>query len=339
MNCESKSQHNYLIDYLKAICIIFVIVTHCGWFTDHEYYQYTASGIKHPLMIFVVDMAVPIFLMLSAYTHSISYEKNKAHYYKYYVPRKMLEYSIPMLAVVARYWFLHRGNIDLGSAIAFGQFGTGAYYYVVLLKMLVFFPIIYLIVDRGKNGVLITVIIQLFFELIFLHFGLDISYYRVALGRYIIFVAMGIYHYKNRKLPQSMMAICFTLGIIWLLSYNYFGYTPKLFRWWTWSSLPTIMYIFPFVYWILGINALNNCSNEIERIFAYIGQKTWFIFAFQMLYFSFPVNTLLQTKFGMARIVVINCIACLGGGIVYSFVCGFVLRCMKSKRSSMEEKT
>jgi surface polysaccharide O-acyltransferase-like enzyme len=54
---------NYAIDYLKAISIILVIITYCGWFNVDNYYPYTASHIKHLLMIIIVDMAVPIFMI------------------------------------------------------------------------------------------------------------------------------------------------------------------------------------------------------------------------------------------------------------------------------------
>lgn len=50
-----------MIDYIKAICIFMVIITHCE---IHE-----RMG-KVLLMPFYVDLAVPCFLMLSGFTLS-----------------------------------------------------------------------------------------------------------------------------------------------------------------------------------------------------------------------------------------------------------------------------
>ncbi len=62
-----KEERIHSIDFLKGICILFVIITHSN-FTD---YQRLIFGFP-----FWIKMAVPIFMIMSGYTMYTSYEKH-----------------------------------------------------------------------------------------------------------------------------------------------------------------------------------------------------------------------------------------------------------------------
>ena len=79
------------IDYIKAFCILMVIIGHCE--------VYSVYG-KKLLMPFYVDLAVPCFLMLSGYTLSIRMQKRLSFdnstlcdLVKNYCSRKSIEHS------------------------------------------------------------------------------------------------------------------------------------------------------------------------------------------------------------------------------------------------------
>lgn len=110
------------------------------------------------------------------------------------------------------------------------------------------------------------------------------------------------------------------MGMIWLLSYNYFGYKIKLFTYWTWSSLPVSLYIFPIVYCMLNFNLILVSPGKIGNIIAFIGRKSYYIFAIQMLYFSSPFSGYLRASIGMLGAVFINCLLCLFFGILYYYL-------------------
>ena len=65
---EDSKQHNHFVDALKGVCIIFVIVLHLPW-SDEKRLQY--------LFPFWMNMAVPIFMIISGYVYALSYKRNR----------------------------------------------------------------------------------------------------------------------------------------------------------------------------------------------------------------------------------------------------------------------
>lgn len=66
---ENKNRVNercHSIDFIKGICIILVIISHYRW-TDYERLRW--------MFPFWVDMAVPIFMVITGYLHSKSFQK------------------------------------------------------------------------------------------------------------------------------------------------------------------------------------------------------------------------------------------------------------------------
>jgi len=64
---KNTEEREHILNLLKGICIIMVIMTHWAW-TDIERRQM--------LFPWWVDMAVPIFIMISGYVYYKSYERN-----------------------------------------------------------------------------------------------------------------------------------------------------------------------------------------------------------------------------------------------------------------------
>ena len=65
---SNKSNRNHFIDLLKGICIVFVIVTHFNWSDDEKLTYYFPYWL---------NMAVPLFMIISGYVYAFSYRKNK----------------------------------------------------------------------------------------------------------------------------------------------------------------------------------------------------------------------------------------------------------------------
>ena len=60
------TERNYAADILKGIGIVFVVITHFSWSsTERRIY----------LFPFWIDMAVPVFMIISGFAHSASFEK------------------------------------------------------------------------------------------------------------------------------------------------------------------------------------------------------------------------------------------------------------------------
>ena len=63
---DNQTERYHSIDFLKGICIVFIIVTHYAW-EDSERLRY--------LFTFWIDMAVPIFMIMSGYVYTKSFLK------------------------------------------------------------------------------------------------------------------------------------------------------------------------------------------------------------------------------------------------------------------------
>ena len=81
------------IDFLKGICILFVIISHYAWSEKERLIL---------LFPFWIDMAVPIFMVISGFVCAKSYMKRKvesiseAYSFKI-IADKIIRYSVPFV--------------------------------------------------------------------------------------------------------------------------------------------------------------------------------------------------------------------------------------------------
>lgn len=91
---ESDNRY-HILDVLKGLCIIFICITHFDW-TNKE-----RLALGFP---FEIDMAVPIFMLISGYVSAVSYEHHKINriceaYKIGFFCKKILRFTIPFFIV------------------------------------------------------------------------------------------------------------------------------------------------------------------------------------------------------------------------------------------------
>ena len=76
-----------IIDYLKALSIIFVIMNHSGLFDT-----------SMPLHFFMIEKAVPIFMILSGHVYALNSDKKSIiELYNYNsIKKKFIRFTVPM---------------------------------------------------------------------------------------------------------------------------------------------------------------------------------------------------------------------------------------------------
>ena len=90
-NLTDRRYHS--IDFAKGICILFVISTHYTW-QDTERLKY--------LFPFWIDMAIPVFMIISGFVYTKSYQKHqivtidKAYMIDSFLG-KIIRYSVPFM--------------------------------------------------------------------------------------------------------------------------------------------------------------------------------------------------------------------------------------------------
>lgn len=65
---EIKKRIDFL-DYLKAICVIMVIITHYDW-----------ADKDSPFFTMLINMAVPVFMIISGYNFAMSNRKKQVEF-------------------------------------------------------------------------------------------------------------------------------------------------------------------------------------------------------------------------------------------------------------------
>lgn len=133
-----KDDRNHFIDVLKGICIVFVVITHYAWKAE-ERLRY--------LFPFWIDMAVPVFMIISRFVYAKSYQKNGIisiadAYRTANIVNKIIRYTIPFAFafIVEEVIFVIIGHpiklIPLLLGFLSGGTGPGSYYYPIMIQFI-----------------------------------------------------------------------------------------------------------------------------------------------------------------------------------------------------------
>lgn len=309
-----------IIDYLKTISVIFVIILHCGIKEIHT---------KYFLFPFIFNMAVPIFMIVSGYTFTNSaLNKNIDTIKKWFniknIIPKLTRFIIPFTIVffinIILESFFNINKYNFTKIILLyitGGNGPGAYYFPILIQLLIFFPFLYLIIKTKKEkGVIILILIQLSLEIITQILNVDVSLYRLLIYRYIIFLSLGIYlSLYIKHIEKKNLYISFLIGFIYIMLTSYFKYSSIIFKYWTATSMPTALYIFTIVaLLIIKFKDYKFKECKFNKIVILISKSSYHIFLIQMVYYNLGFGYIMHSI--LFRII-INIFLCIIFGIVF----------------------
>ena len=274
---------NRFIDVMKGICILFVLITHYVW-ADAERLRY--------FFPYWIDMAVPIFLIITGYVYSQSYEKKEirsfsmAYQWKHILD-KLIRYTIPFFAV----WLfevvvlIKRGsNFNPILLFLHGGVGGGSYYYPILLQLIFLFPVIYFLIKRnGFKGLIICAVINFIYEVLVWAYMIRVDTYRLLVFRYIFVIAFGVYlFYKKNEcrtyIYKAFLLVAFVIGATFIYMNCYRGYVPTICAHWTRTSLFAV----PFIFVIADIG-ITKCKWGFKPL-ELLGKASYNIFLVQMVY-------------------------------------------------------
>lgn len=308
---------NRTVDFLKGICILLVIFTHYSW-TEAERLKY--------LFPFWVDMAVPIFMILSGFVASKSfYRHNIDGLEKAYgwepVCGKAIRYTLPFLfaflaeeLIFMLYHVRHGFKKCLLLFLNGGQ-GPGSYYYPCMMQFIFWFPVLYFIVKRyQEKGVLLCGVMNFVFELLKKAYGMNEDCYRMLLFRYTLLIAWGCYLAVSEKRERryvSILSIC--VSAIYILFFVYFKHVPIITDYWTNTSFVAVLFLLP-VSRILLQNGSLKCK-PLERI----GRASYHIFLTQMVYFTF-VYSFYEVVTDRFLQIGLNFLVCITIGILFYLI-------------------
>lgn len=312
-------ERNGNIDWLKGVCILFVIITHYSW-SDNERLSF---GFP-----FWIDMAVPLFMLISGYVYFKSYRRKNittldgAYEFGNIVP-PFIRYTIPFLfayAIEVSAWIIYRlagkENISIYGLLAgclTGGYGPGSYYYPVMLQLLLFFPFIYKFVNayRGKS-LLCFFVINIFLEGLKIAYGMPEALYRLLFFRYIFLVAFGAYCALADAKIDMKYCILGLIGMMFQIITSYMGYKPKIFGYWTGTCVIAVLYILPIFVLFLKCKEF-----KFGVLLRKAGQCSYNIFLTQMIYYYFAAGVVYKYISDGKIAIIINILITVSGGILF----------------------
>lgn len=284
-------KRNQLLDLLKGISIIFVVFTHFHW-TEEDRLIF--------LFPFSIDMAVPIFMIISGYVYAISYHRNKVEsfsdaYNKKIIIKLFIRYTFPFLTIfivecmIDFIWAIEVDNhrISVIYTLFEGGVGPGSYYYPILIQLIFIYPIIYSLVKKYKfYGLLIILIFNAVYEICVSIFNVNAESYRLLIFRYILLISVGAYSYMfPNKIGRKILLSSFFIGIIFIVYTRYLNCKFLFFEQWVGTNFIACMYIIPLFYII--INKKLSSNNIFVCIICKCGMASYYIFLFQMIFYAY----------------------------------------------------
>lgn len=320
---STKSNRNHFIDLLKGICIVFVIVTHFSW-TEDEKLAY--------FFPYWLNMAVPLFMIISGYVYAFSYRKNKIECFsEAYLPKnvipKLIRYTIPyMVAFVIEISYMISkqklavdGELPLTLVKSFivGGFGPGTYYYPMMIQFVFVYPVVYFIVKRYElKGVLAVGLLNALYELIQCAYNMNYGCYRLLIFRYLLLIAVGCYiSYEKIKWNIPLMIASFVIGVLFILNYSYREYEPRVVTHWTKTSFVACLYVIP-----IAIIMIRKFSKVRFIPLEFMGKASYNIFLTQMVWYKFGFKIMKAQVTDRLTLLIADIAICVIVGIVFYYL-------------------
>ena len=285
-----KNGYDPFIDFLKGLCIIFVVLDHC----------FLVIGAKKYVLFHVWGSpAVPIFLILQVFH---SYKKGldniKTNYYKLW-KRIIKPFILVQLVIVILSLCMAADNSDEikqipKNIVKYGGLGSGSYFPWVYVQFAIVLPIIVPLFKKIKGISLAVVFILLseFFEIIFCVLKLPDFVWRLSFFRYTLLFYLGYilatkgYILNRRNILISIISIASVVVFVYTdinMSPFIYGKSWKTIHWICYFYIAYFLfYLFKLLYtWV---------QHHIIKFLEYvkkIGCYSYEIFLVQMVYFDF----------------------------------------------------
>lgn len=338
----TKSERLIMLDAIKGMCIIMVILTHVYGLSDE-----TKRLILYP---FTILPAVPMFLMLSSYSFSLSAKKKSVYCISDYfeikrfwkrVDRLLFPFAVNiLLQIVLLKTIAHTSKItitDLYRIVSLGGRGPASYYIAVIIQFVVLFPFLRKAFDKKPELTFCMMsVIYFSYEFLIQEF-LTLS---TVLSDRLIFhffpqIALGfiLYDYRGVLSKTAIPLISLIIGIWYILSYYYFGYHPAISANDS-RGIFSSLYSFGALCYLLNLEKLASKYKKLLSPLRYIGKASYHIMIAQMTIFYFMRLKEFENRFPSVWLsILFDLIICISAGcIFYALDSSFRKFCSKKFR-------
>ena len=275
---EKKSTRIEFLDYMKAVCVIMVIITHYDW-----------NDKTSPFFTMLINMAVPVFMIISGYNFAMSNQKKadgnlkKMYAWKMIKP-KLIRFLVPFFTVCVIEIILlmeEQKHINPPRIFLLGAYGPGSYYVPIMIQLLIIFPIIYKLVEKNAiMGLWLSAIANLIYEIAIKCLQIDKYYYRLSIGRYLLLIAFGCYLYLHpeHRMTKKQLIGMFAAGMLYIVTVLWLDWDSIIFDYWTPTAMPITFYIVPIVILLFRKFYHSKLPGKAGKLLTCIGQASYHIF-------------------------------------------------------------
>ncbi len=336
MNAERKRINH--LDVYKGVVILFIIITHFSWSGDER---------EKYLFPFWIDMAVPVFVVITGYLYAMTAENRNQTLLQAYHPREILakwaRLLIPVIPVycfqiyiMTQVWDKHltlRGWFHYFVIEA--RSGRGSWYIYFMLQVVLLLPILHHIISKkpmiGLAGAFtLNVLYEKFKNLI----QMPEEYYRILIFRNLFILAFGIFLYVKRNdtkmLKQPAYYIAGVLGVAYTIFFTYMDFYPTIVNLWPTRGVFNVLFMVPVMMWLVRWDRVHN------RFLELLGKASYEIMLVQMIFYWYYSGKLYLRVQGKMPRLLLTVIICAAIGVIYylieSPVTGFVVKKIRGKR-------
>lgn len=309
-------QRNRTLDVLKGLGTMMVITTHFDW---------ALSETLHLLFPYWIDMAIPVFMMISGYVSAVSMQNSNTNTLEeMYAPKKILgkilRFFVPYTIAYSaeRIYGLLKISRDVSvleiiKVYLNGGIGPGSYYFPIMLQFIFVFPIIYTLIKKYDiKGLAICGGANVCYEILKWAYGMNEGFYRLMLFRYTLLIAFGCFLAVSRtEIKKPWHFAAFAAGFAFITVYRYFGYTPVILTYWTYTCFLSSLFIMPIFYYIVKHVNLHFRPLEV------MGAASFNIYLTQMVYYEFGLIFVYNRVHNRALQLVANLIICIIVGVIF----------------------
>ena len=275
MASASGIRRNFFFDALKTAAILLVIVTHLNMLSN--------GVARRMILYFVVNQAVPLFMMISGFLLAASYSKSCCDggmpVGRWYMKR-ILRLLPCCLIVLLTEAFFFKGEKPLGVFLLQGGDGPGAYYISCFFQAVILFPLLFSL-DGPASAIVLNIAYEIFVRLV----GMSSSLYSLLCFRYLVFIAIGIWLFRRQSFRCGMGAIPVALaGCTWLLA-QVLGFV-KDDGYWLCTNILDALYIGPVFCFLFSRFSTVSAGGFIGAVVGAVGKSTWHIFLIQKVGFE-----------------------------------------------------
>ena len=254
-----------------------------------------------PFFTMLINMAVPVFMIISGYNFAMSNRKKiggnlKKMYAWEMIKPKLIRFLVPFFTVCLIEIVLlviEDKHINPPRIFLLGAYGPGSYYVPIMIQLLVIFPIIYKLVEKNARlGIALSGAANLLFEISVKIFDMDKYYYRLSIGRYLLLIAFGcyLYLYPEHRVKRYQLISMFLIGLGYIVAVFGFDWDIILFGYWKTTAMPIAFYIFPIIILLFRRFYHIKLPGVIGNTLTWIGQASYHIFLVQMVYYHFELG-------------------------------------------------